>query len=241
MKRKKAFKKFLISLTAQVFSIIAIAVLITSIVITVKGNATIEAYAAEIGVDETLPMKQEQISVKARVNRYINSLPIPEEVTWEEEMAEKIAKTEENQEDIGVQLQEVSEEETQMQEVQETVQVEVNGNNELAKRAEGITPTIRSMNVSAYCACVKCCGKEDGETASQTQVQEWYTVAAGQGYEMGTIIYIPSLSDKPNQGWFVVEDRGGAIDNSKLDLYFATHQAALNFGRHQLECYIYEF
>lgn len=111
----------------------------------------------------------------------------------------------------------------------------------LAKKVEGITPTIKTFNTSAYCACVKCCGKTNAITASGAKATEWYTIAAGTGYKLGTVIYIPALSDKPNGGWFVVQDRGGAISNSKLDVYMGSHSSALQYGRKNLECYVYEF
>ncbi len=111
----------------------------------------------------------------------------------------------------------------------------------LAKKVEGITPIIKSFNTSAYCACMKCCGKTNGITASGAKATQWYTVAAGSGYKMGTVIYIPALKDKPNGGWFVVQDRGGAISNSKLDIYMDSHNAALQYGRKTLEAYVYEF
>lgn len=111
----------------------------------------------------------------------------------------------------------------------------------LAKSVEGITPTVKSFNTSAYCSCAKCCGKTNGITASGAKATAWYTVAAGKGYKMGTVIYIPALADKPNGGWFVVQDRGGAISNSKLDVYMSSHSQALQYGRKTLECYVYEF
>lgn len=111
----------------------------------------------------------------------------------------------------------------------------------LAKKVQGITPTVRTLNTSAYCACMKCCGKTNGITASGAKASAWYTVAAGKGYKMGTVIYIPALKDKPNGGWFVVQDRGGAISNSKLDVYMDSHNSALQYGRRNLEAYIYEF
>ena len=111
----------------------------------------------------------------------------------------------------------------------------------LAKKVQGITPTVRTLNTSAYCACMKCCGKTNGITASGAKATQWYTVAAGKGYKMGTVIYIPALKDKPNGGWFVVQDRGGAISNSKLDIYMNSHSGALQYGRRNLEAYIYEF
>ncbi len=111
----------------------------------------------------------------------------------------------------------------------------------LAKTVQGITPTVKTFNTSAYCACIKCCGKTNGITASGAKATQWYTVAAGSGYKIGTVIYIPALKDKPNGGWFIVQDRGGAISNSKLDIYMNSHTSALQYGRKTLEAYVYEF
>lgn len=111
--------------------------------------------------------------------------------------------------------------------------------NELAKKVKGKSPTIKKFNTSAYCSCAKCCGKTNGITASGSKATSWYTLAAGSAYPIGTIIYIPALKDKPNGGWFVVQDRGGAISSSKLDIYMSTHGEALQFGRKNLECYVY--
>lgn len=112
----------------------------------------------------------------------------------------------------------------------------------LAKKVAGITPIIKTLNTSAYTASTcdkKITDKGYGITASGAKVKSWYTVAAGKGYPMGTVIYIPALKDKPNGGWFVVQDRGGAISNSKLDIYMSTYNECIQFGRKNLECYIY--
>lgn len=111
----------------------------------------------------------------------------------------------------------------------------------LAKKVAGITPKVKTFNTSAYCSCSKCCGKTNGITASGAKATAWYTVAAGRGYKIGTVIYIPALKNKLNGGWFVVQDRGGAISNSKLDVYLGSHSAALQYGRKTLEAYVYEF
>lgn len=111
----------------------------------------------------------------------------------------------------------------------------------LAKKVQGITPTIATFNTSAYCSCVSCCGKSNGITASGSKASEWYTIAAGSCYPIGTVIYIPYFKDKPNGGWFVVQDRGGAISSNRLDIYMGSHSQALQFGRHNLTCYVYEF
>lgn len=39
----------------------------------------------------------------------------------------------------------------------------------------------------------------------------------------------------------MVQDRGGAISNSKIDVYMGSHSESLQFGRKTLECYVYEF
>ncbi len=110
----------------------------------------------------------------------------------------------------------------------------------IAASVAGITPTVKSLNTSAYCACMSCCGKTNGVTSSGAIAKEWYTIAAGKSYPIGTVIYIPALADKPNGGWFVVEDRGGAISDNKIDIYMGSHSQAIIFGRRNLECYIYQ-
>lgn len=114
----------------------------------------------------------------------------------------------------------------------------------LAKKVEGITPTVKTLNASAYTAST--CGKAPGSsgygrTSSGAMASSWYTVAAGSGYKLGTVIYIPYFANKPNGGWFVVQDRGGAISNNRVDVYMSTYNECISFGRRNLECYIYEF
>lgn len=112
----------------------------------------------------------------------------------------------------------------------------------LAKKVEGITPIVKTLNTSAYTASTcdkKPTDKGYGITASGARVKSWYTVAAGKAYPIGTVIYIPALKNKPNGGWFLVQDRGGAIKNNKLDIYMSTYNECIQFGRKNLECYIY--
>ena len=112
----------------------------------------------------------------------------------------------------------------------------------LAKLVEGIEPQVKTLNSSAYTAST--CGKDPsspgyGITASGAKASAWYTVAAGPSYPIGTIVYIPYFADKPNGGWFVVQDRGGAIKDNKLDVYMDTFNECQIFGRRNLECYLY--
>lgn len=79
--------------------------------------------------------------------------------------------------------------------------------------------------ITAYCACVQCCGKTDGITASGVKAVEGVTVATDKSIPFGTKIYIDGVGER------IVQDRGGAIKGNRIDLYFSDHQSALNFGR----------
>lgn len=112
----------------------------------------------------------------------------------------------------------------------------------VANSVAGKEPKVMTMNVSAYTAAT--CGKNPsdpgyGITSSGAAATAWRTIAAGNSYPIGTVIYIPYFASQPNGGWFVVQDRGGAISNSRLDVYMDTYQECINFGRKNLECYVY--
>ncbi len=98
-------------------------------------------------------------------------------------------------------------------------------------------PTVIEMNVSAYCKESCCCGKfADGITASGA-VAEGFFVAAPPEYPFGTLMVVPGYADGlPVE----VKDRGGSIKGNKLDLFFETHQEALNWGRQYLEVEVLE-
>lgn len=81
----------------------------------------------------------------------------------------------------------------------------------IANSVAGKEPTVVQMNVSAYTAST--CGKNPydpgyGITSSGVAATAWCTLAAGAGYPIGTVIYIPYFASQPNGGWFVVQDRG---------------------------------
>ncbi len=88
--------------------------------------------------------------------------------------------------------------------------------------------TVR-MRVTGYCPCSKCCGDSaDGITANGHRIQPGDTfVAADRRYSFGTEMIIPGYS---NSQVVKVLDRGGAIRGDKLDAFFHTHQAALEWG-----------
>lgn len=84
--------------------------------------------------------------------------------------------------------------------------------------------------LTAYCGCAKCCGKTDGITASGTHVTAGRTIAAPKAFVFGTKIMI-------NGHVYTVEDRGGAIQGNRIDIYFDTHEEALKFGVKNMEIF----
>lgn len=95
------------------------------------------------------------------------------------------------------------------------------------RKTQPIQQRIETENyiITAYCPCVKCCGKSDGITASGVKAVEGVTVAMNKSIPFGTKIYIDGVGER------IVQDRGGAIKGNRIDLYFSDHQSALNFGR----------
>lgn len=88
-----------------------------------------------------------------------------------------------------------------------------------------VQPIVEEYVITAYCPCVQCCGKNDGITASGEKATEGITVAMDKSMPFGTKIYIDGVGER------IVQDRGGAIKGNRIDLYFDSHQEALNFGR----------
>ena len=105
--------------------------------------------------------------------------------------------------------------------------------------------------VTGYCNCGDCCGwrfswlgfgqpvytygplkgqrKEIGVTARGTVAHLGTVAADTKVYPFGTRLLIPGY------GTGVVEDVGGAIKGKHIDVWFPSHQTALNWGRRNLK------
>ena len=109
------------------------------------------------------------------------------------------------------------------------------------------------MESTGYCKCGICCGwkrnwlfqpvvaygenkgkpKEVGITASGTRAKLGTIAADTRYYPFGTIMYVPGY------GWGRVEDIGSAIKGKRIDLFFSSHQKALEWGRQRKEVLVY--
>ena len=90
------------------------------------------------------------------------------------------------------------------------------------------------MRVTAYCPCPKCCGSySDGITASGRKISSGDRfVAADKMYPFGTEMIIPGY--KSGKAVKVL-DRGGVIRGNRLDVFFYSHQEALEWGVRYLD------
>ena len=90
-------------------------------------------------------------------------------------------------------------------------------------RTSGTSGQSGVYKVTAYCACAKCCGKTNGITASGTHATANRTIATPSTFAFGTKVVI-------NGTTYTVEDRGGAIQGNRIDIYMNSHSEALAFG-----------
>jgi len=112
----------------------------------------------------------------------------------------------------------------------------------------GVPARTVTIETTGYCKCGQCCGwhrswippfrpvyssgpnkgksKKVGITASGTKGHRGTIAADPRYYPFGTVMYVPGY------GYGKVEDVGSAIKGrARIDLYFSSHQKALNWGR----------
>lgn len=95
-------------------------------------------------------------------------------------------------------------------------------------RVTGTSGKSGVYKVTAYCACMQCCGKTNGITASGAKATANHTIAAPRTFAFGTKVVI-------NGTTYVVEDRGGAIQGNRIDIYMNSHAEALRWGVRYVE------
>lgn len=99
---------------------------------------------------------------------------------------------------------------------------------------------IGTYTVTAYCGCEICCGKwasDNPITYTGTNATEGRTIASdGNSLGYGSAVYIEGLGER------IVEDKPAdkilrKYDGKIIDVYFDSHQDALNFGKQKLKVY----
>lgn len=95
-------------------------------------------------------------------------------------------------------------------------------------RTTGTSGQSGIYKVTAYCACMQCCGKTNGITASGVKATANHTIAAPRTFAFGTKVVIDGIT-------YTVEDRGGAIQGNRIDIYMNSHAEALKWGVRYIE------
>lgn len=115
--------------------------------------------------------------------------------------------------------------------VQEKEKAAVSPPKELKEREEAKTvsrnterKTAQVFEATAYCSCVRCCGKSDGITKSGVKVHKGTLAVDPKVIPLGSKVYIEGM------GWFIAEDTGN-FSGRRVDIYMETHEKALQFGR----------
>jgi 3D (Asp-Asp-Asp) domain-containing protein len=106
--------------------------------------------------------------------------------------------------------------------------------------------SLGEYKLTAYCSCEKCCGHwannrpldEHGNpivyTANRSVAKQGVTVAADTSVlPFGTVLLIDGHE-------YIVQDRGGAIKGNRIDVYFDSHEEALQFGVQHKEIFLKE-
>ena len=89
------------------------------------------------------------------------------------------------------------------------------------------------FKVTAYCACDKCCpGTSDGLTYTETVATEGRTIAVDpKVIPLGSRVEVNGVE-------YIAEDIGGAIKGDKVDIFFNSHDVALEWGVQEHDVYL---
>ena len=95
--------------------------------------------------------------------------------------------------------------------------------------------SLGEFRVTAYCPCSDCCGEwADGITYTGAIATENHTIAVDPSViPLGSTVEINGIE-------YTAEDIGGAIKGNKADIFFNSHEDALEWGVRYCETYILE-
>ena len=133
----------------------------------------------------------------------------------------------------------ISDDESNISVDESSASVDVSSNQII--RTEEREADIKPMKViaTAYCSCAQCCGiwaenRENGivYTASGAIAQAGHTIAVDTSViPFGSVVLIGGVA-------YVAEDTGSAIIGNRIDIYFDSHDEALQFGIQELTVYV---
>lgn len=90
-----------------------------------------------------------------------------------------------------------------------------------------------TLKAYAYCPCIKCCGKDNGITATGTKATPNRTIAV----DKSVIPYGSRVVIGGNV--YIAEDCGGGIKGNTIDVFHASHEEALQWGIKYVDAVVY--
>ena len=96
--------------------------------------------------------------------------------------------------------------------------------------------SLGEFRLTAYCSCEKCCGEQALNRPKDENGKDIVYGSTGTVLIAGTSIAVdPSVVPygskvEINGHTYTAHDTGGAIKGNRIDVYFDSHQDALNFG-----------
>lgn len=106
--------------------------------------------------------------------------------------------------------------------------------------------TVLTVSITAYCPCPSCCGIWSAQHESRIGTDYVQKTSSGTIPTAGrTIATDPSVIPTGYKvvidgHTYIAEDTGGGIKGNRIDIYFDTHQEALNWGVQTKEVKVYE-
>ena len=106
--------------------------------------------------------------------------------------------------------------------------------------------TVLTVSITAYCPCPSCCGIWSAQHESRIGTDYVQKTSSGTIPTAGRTIAtdpkaIPTGSKVVIDGHtYIAEDTGGGIKGNRIDIYFDTHQEALDWGVQTKEVKVYE-
>lgn len=104
--------------------------------------------------------------------------------------------------------------------------------------------SLGEFTLTAYCPCVQCCGEWSAEHPSRVGTDYIQKTFSGTIPEQGRTLSVDpevipfGTTVVINGHEYIAEDSGGAIKGNRADVYFDSHDAALEFGRQTAEVFI---
>lgn len=185
-----------------------------------KQQTTIHALQSETAEKKELEQKTQQLQTDIVDIRKQNQKKIQEKTDENTKLNEKNKALEESLRKLKLDLEEEKSKEV-------VAAKKVPTKKAPAEKAESVI----HGTASAYTANCKGC---TGITASGEKVTEGM-VAMDDWVPLGTKVKITCESYPSINGTYTVQDRGGAIHGTRVDVFMPSHQKAIQFGKRQIK------